>query len=276
MSTRMKSSGLWSAFLVIAALATWHEHPAHAEGAPPAPDAGRPSVQAGSAAQTHAEIAGPGEGDAFLAQSATTAQDFRFTDLLGRERALAQARGRVTLLEFWASWCVPCRKGFPFLDELQRRYAGAGLAVVAVTLEEDGVAVREFTERHPASFLVGRDPSGRAGELFEVGAIPTALLLDSDGRVLGRFEGGTNAVHRQIEEAVDTAMRGDPLQASGASARAKSAPTNALAWQREYLADPIMNLNGDVLTRSMREHVHASKEGAAGSGGIAGGGCGCN
>jgi len=179
------------------------------------------------------------------------------------------------LLEFWASWCVPCRKGFPFLDELQRRHAAEGLTVVAVTLEEDGDAVSEFVESHPAGFLVGRDPSGRAGEVFEVGAIPTAFLLDREGRTLARFEGGTDAVHHGIEEAVEALVRGETLDPALAAISA-STKANSLAWQREYLADPIMNLDGDVLTRSMREHVHASKEGAAGNGGVAGGGCGCN
>src|SRR5262245_41270478 len=202
MSTASLSSGSWSVFLFIACLGAGGAALAHAEGTASEPSP--PSASPGSTSRDPADLAGSGDGEAFSAQpdAVPAALDFAFTDLLGRERSLAAARGRVTLLEFWASWCVPCRKGFPFLDALQAKHAGAGLAVVAVTLEEDGDAVREFVESHPAAFLVGRDPSGRAGEIFEVGAIPTALLLDAGGRVLARFEGGTDEVHRQIEDAV--------------------------------------------------------------------------
>jgi thiol-disulfide isomerase/thioredoxin len=243
----------------------------------PAQSAAASDAPAGTTSQTGAGIAVAQGRAPDSAQSSTprASADFSFTDLRGGQHTLSETRGRATLLEFWASWCVPCRKGFPFLDSLQQKYAGAGLAVVAVTLEEDGDAVSEFVDSHPSRFLIGRDPTGRAGEIFEVGAIPTALLLGPDGQILARFEGGTDTVHRQIEEAVGAVVRGESLDPALA-ALAGAGKANALAWQREYLADPIMNLDGDILTRSMREHVHASKEGAAGNGGVAGGGCGCN
>jgi len=286
MIPQLKPRGGWLAPFVITALLTpstdllldsatsFADESVHAADASitPAAPAGDPEEGRGSRAETAAR---PDQA-ALAAQNAGASGvvDASFTDLEGRPRALSETRGGVTLLVFWASWCVPCRKGFPFLDELQRRHSGAGFAVVAVTLEEDDGAVSAFVKTHPASFLVGRDPSGRAGEIFEVGAIPSAFLLNREGRVVARFEGGTDAVHRRIEEAVDTVMSGGTLDP--ALATIGSTQTNVLVWQREYLADPIMNLDGDVLTRSMREHVHASKEGAAGNGGVAGGGCGCN
>lgn len=201
--------------------------------------------------------------------------DFPFVDLEGGTHTLGEMRGQPTLLEFWASWCEPCRKGFPFLDMLQEQHREAGLRVVAVTLEEDEAAVRDFVSKHPGKFLVGWDPTGRAGELFEVAAMPTALLLDRQGRIMARFEGGTDAVHKEIENAVEVVMHGGSLQPPPNKGLAMA--TGGLrAWERGYLADPIMNLDGDVLTRSMKEHIHASKEGAAGDGGVSGGGCGCN
>jgi thiol-disulfide isomerase/thioredoxin len=284
MNTRLKSLARSSAHLVmvgavLSAVVCARAALADEAGTSRAPAAAA-AVSAGSteaARQTDAGIAaaeGPAR-DPAQSSAPGSAADFSFTDLRGNPHALSETRGRTTLLEFWASWCVPCRKGFPFLDELQRKYADSGLAVVAVTLEEDGDAVREFVEGHPSRFLVGRDPTGRAGEIFEVGAMPTAFLLGPDGRILARFEGGTDSVHEQIEDAVGAVVRGETLDPALA-ALAGAAKTNALVWRREYLADPIMNLDGDVLTRSMREHVHASKEGAAGNGGVAGGGCGCN
>lgn len=199
--------------------------------------------------------------------------DFAFTDTTGAAHTLAEYRGRVVLLEFWASWCVPCRKGFPILDRLQKEHAAQGLTVVAVTLEEDDAAVSRFLAEHPAGFVVGRDPSGRGGEIFEVAAMPSTFLIDREGRTVSRFEGGSDGIHQEIEKAVVGMLAGGAAAGGAAPAalapkgrRAKASGKGVKAWERGMLADPIMSLDGDVLGRSMREHIHASKEAAAGDG----------
>jgi len=181
-------------------------------------------------------------------------------------------------LDFFASWCAPCRKSFPFLDGLQRKHASEGLKVVGLTLEEDDDAVTAFLESVPVDFTIARDTTEHAGEAFQVVAMPTTFLVDRDGRVAARFEGGDTSVHEKVESAVETLLAGGTL-APGTNVRVSSslqAQGDLKAWQRGYLADPIMNLDGDPLTRIIREHIHASKEGASGDGGAAGGGCGCN
>jgi thiol-disulfide isomerase/thioredoxin len=196
----------------------------------------------------------------------------------GMPLPLASFKGNVLLLDFWASWCVPCRKSFPFLNGLQNRYANDGLKVVGVTLEEDDDAIRGFLEEVPAGFTIARDPTEQAGEAFGVVAMPTTFLIDRQGRVAARFEGGDESVHARIEAAIATLLAGGTLP-PGTDVRVANsleATGELKAWQRGYLADPIMNLDGDPLTRIIREHIHASKEGASGDGGAAGGGCGCN
>ena len=205
-----------------------------------------------------------------------SAAEIAFQDIGGGARALSELRGGPVLLDFWASWCAPCRKGFPFLNALQAKHAAAGLKVVGLTLEEDDDAVRAFLAAVPATFLVGRDPSGRAGEVFEVAVMPTSFLLDRDGHVVARFEGGTETVHREIETAIAELLAGRPLAATAESKNPDAGKSSVRAWERGYLADPIMSLDGDVLGRIIKEHIHASKEAAAGDGGVAGGGCGCN
>ena len=209
-------------------------------------------------------------------RAADPAPDFPFTDMKGGAHTLAELRGSPVLLEFWASWCVPCRKGFPFLDRLLAQHEAGGLKVVVVTLETDDAAIRSFVSGFQVRFLVGRDPSGRAGEIYEVEAMPTAFLLDKEGRTLARFEGGTEEVHDQIEKAVAAVMRGELLPAQAAAKKKQGPKGNIRAWERGYLADPIMSLDGDPCIRVQRDHIHSSKEGAAGDGGVAGGGCGCN
>jgi thiol-disulfide isomerase/thioredoxin len=192
--------------------------------------------------------------------------------------SLDSLKGNVVVLDFWASWCVPCRTSFPFLDELQAKHAPQGLAVVGLTLEEDPDAVSAFLDAVPVRFTIARDPSGQAGEAFQVVAMPTTFLLDREGRIAARFEGGDKRAHERIETAVSTLLSGRTLP-PGTDVRVGAGleATGAIkAWQRGYLADPFMSLDGDPITRMLREHIHASKEGAAGDGGPSGGGCGCN
>ncbi len=182
------------------------------------------------------------------------------------------------VLDFWASWCIPCRTSFPFFNSLQRKYASEGLSVVGLTLEDNEDAVAAFLDDVPADFLVVRDPSGKSGEAFNVVAMPTTFLLDRDGRVAARFEGGDSRTHARLEAAVATLLAGAPLP-PGTDVRVSTdleATSGIKAWQRGYLADPIMSLDGDAVTRLFKEHIHASKEAAAGDGGASGGGCGCN
>ncbi len=204
------------------------------------------------------------------------ALDLRSVD--GKAFSLASLKGRVVVLDFWASWCLPCRASVPFFDRLQATYGPAGLSVVGLTLEADDDAVASFLDDVPTTFVVVRDPSGRAGEQFEVLAMPTTFLLDREGRVVARFEGSDSHVHAAVEAAVKTLLAGGTLPAGTGMRVPKSlAATGDLkAWERGYLADPIMSLNGTAATQIFREHIHASKEGAAGDGGPAGGGCGCN
>jgi cytochrome c biogenesis protein CcmG/thiol:disulfide interchange protein DsbE len=196
----------------------------------------------------------------------------------GRPFSLDSLKGNVVVLDFWASWCVPCRASFPVLDTLQAKYASQGLRVVGLTLEDDDEAVETFLDGVPVAFPIVRDPSGHAGEALGVVAMPTTFLLDRDGRVVARFEGGDKSVHARLEAAVSALLAGGTLP-SGTDVRVASsleATGKVKAWRRGYLADPIMSLDGDAITRMLREHIHASKEAAAGDGGPTGGGCGCN
>lgn len=199
-------------------------------------------------------------------------------DLYGNASSLEALRGHVVVIDFWASWCVPCRATFPMLNDLQARYASKGLRVLGLTLEESTDAVNTFLEDVPATFSIVRDPSGHAGDAFNVVAMPTTFLLDSEGRIVARFEGGDRKAHARLEEAVAALLAGGTL-APGADVRISEslrATVRIKAWQRTYLADPMMSLDGDPLSRMLHEHIYASKEGAAGDGGPTGGGCGCN
>ncbi len=211
-------------------------------------------------------------------RAAERAPEVKLEGLDGRPFSLDAAKGKVVLLDFWAPWCIPCRKSFPFLDGLQAKYGASGLQVLGLTLDERTDAIRDFLDEVPVKFQILRDPSASSGAAFGVVAMPTTFLLDREGRIAARFEGGDAATDERLETAVKRLLAGETLPAGSDVRVAESlGATGAVkAWQRGYLADPIMSLDGDRLTRVLREHVHASKEGAAGDGGASGGGCGCN
>ena len=133
-----------------------------------------------------------------------------------------------------------------------------------------------FLAKVPVGFTVLRDAGGNSAEAFGVLAMPTAFLLDREGRVVARFEGGEHA--QAEEEALVKLLAGAalPAKADLRVAASLQATGSLKAWRRGHLADPIMNLDGDRLTQFLRDHVHASKEASAGNGGASGGGCGCN
>jgi thiol-disulfide isomerase/thioredoxin len=114
--------------------------------------------------------------------------DVRFADSQGAPTSLAAFRGRVVLLNVWATWCPPCREEMPALDRLQATLGGPDFEVVALSIDEGGMpAVRAFVVSagilHLRAYV---DASGDARSLFGVGGVPLTLLVDRDGRELGR------------------------------------------------------------------------------------------
>ena len=195
-------------------------------------------------------------------------------DLAGKPFSLTALKGQVVLVDFWASWCGPCRKSLPELDAIQQRFAAQGLKVVGISLDTDLGAATTFLERVPVQFSILHDPLGQTAETFSVVAMPTTFLIDQEGRIAARFEGGAHA--KEEADAVAALLAGTGTSKEVRVASGLQATGTLKAWRRGHLADPIMSLDGDRLSVMLREHIHASKEGAAGNGGAAGGGCGCN
>jgi len=96
---------------------------------------------------------------------------------------LAHYKGQVIWLDFWASWCGPCRASFPWLNKMQQRYAKKGLKVIAVNVDEDKEAAKKFLHHIPASFQVSFDPEGTAPALFDIQGMPTSVLIDRQGEI---------------------------------------------------------------------------------------------
>jgi len=116
--------------------------------------------------------------------------------------ALDSLRGKVVLVDFWASWCAPCARSFPWLAALQERYAEAGLVIVAINLDHDRDAADAFLASHPAPFDVAFDPSGKTAEAFKVKGMPSSFLIGPTGAVLYSHVGFDPARAGILEERV--------------------------------------------------------------------------
>jgi thiol-disulfide isomerase/thioredoxin len=114
-----------------------------------------------------------------------------FADAAGRPLRLEDFRGRVVLLNLWATWCAPCRKEMSTLDRLQGELGGPGFAVVALSIDRKGLpAVQKFYEEIGLERLaVYVDASSRAARSLKALGIPTTLLIDREGREIGRLAG---------------------------------------------------------------------------------------
>lgn len=97
--------------------------------------------------------------------------------------SLEGLRGKVVLLDFWASWCGPCRQSFPWMNTMQEKYQSLGLEVVAVNLDQEPEAAAEFLNAIPADFTVAYDPDGVTPEAYGVMGMPSAYLIDREGRI---------------------------------------------------------------------------------------------
>ena len=92
-------------------------------------------------------------------------------------------RGQVVYVDFWASWCGPCLKSFPFMENLHQQYSGDGLVIVAINMDQDPQDAHKFLTKTPVNFLIGQDMNGAVAEHYGVQAMPSSFVIDRDGLI---------------------------------------------------------------------------------------------
>jgi thiol-disulfide isomerase/thioredoxin len=92
-------------------------------------------------------------------------------------------KGQVILLDFWASWCAPCRSSFPAMEALSKTYAGQGLTIIAVSVDEKRANMREFLKSAKVSFTVVGDPRHKLVATADIRSMPTSFLIDRAGKI---------------------------------------------------------------------------------------------
>lgn len=120
--------------------------------------------------------------------------------------SLAGLKGKVVYVDFWASWCGPCRQSFPFMNELQARYRAQGLEIVGVNLDAKREDADKFLSDVPAQFSVAFDAKGDSARRFEVKGMPSSFLVGRDGKLLAVHRGFKDADRPRIEASIVQAL----------------------------------------------------------------------
>jgi len=129
----------------------------------------------------------------------TAAPDFTVQDSQSRV-TLSQFRGQVVVLNFWATWCAPCVEEIPSLVEMQRRMKAKGVTVLAVSVDVDENAYKQFVKDHNVNLMTVRDPSGKSNGLYGTFKFPETYIIDRNGVMRRKFIGAVDWTEPEITE----------------------------------------------------------------------------
>ena len=119
-----------------------------------------------------------------------TAPDFVSENLRGGNTGLADYQGKIVLLNFWATWCMPCRAEMPGMETLWQKYKEQGLVIAAVSVDEGSRGrIETFSKLLDLSFPILLDPESKVSDLYKVSNMPTSFLIDRNGKIISRIVG---------------------------------------------------------------------------------------
>jgi thiol-disulfide isomerase/thioredoxin len=180
-----------------------------AAGESPAPKATTPPV----------ENPKPGEVSTLLGKASPLAEappeqgkppaDITFTDAAGKQTKLSELKGKVVLLDFWASWCAPCKQELPHLVRLDKEYRDKGLVIIGIACQCQPQEVMPLVKSNNIEYQIYMDDDNRTAAAWEVPAFPSLVLIDKDGTVAAAMVGGRS--YEALKSMVDDVLAGKPL-----------------------------------------------------------------
>ena len=141
-----------------------------------------------------------------LFSSSTFAQKAPSFELPGDSKSinLNKLKGKVVYLDFWASWCDPCRKSFPWMNDMHSRYDSKDFTIIAINLDSSRKDAAKFLDKVPANFDIAYDPEGTVAGKYDLKAMPTSYLIDQKGELVfahkGYREGDTHEIENKIRK----------------------------------------------------------------------------
>jgi thiol-disulfide isomerase/thioredoxin len=141
-----------------------------------------------------------------FAAATTPAPDFTLKSSTGENVRLAEQHGQVVMLNFWASWCGPCRQEMPLLDGISKKYGKMGCVLYGINVEQDNKDAKKMLKDLGVSFSILFDPESKLSSLYSVDAMPTSVMIDKKGQIRyvdrGYKAGDENKYREQIMELI--------------------------------------------------------------------------
>jgi cytochrome c biogenesis protein CcmG, thiol:disulfide interchange protein DsbE len=134
------------------------------------------------------------------------APDFDLTGQQGNVK-LSDYKGKAVYLDFWASWCGPCKQSFPWMNEMQAKYAAQGFAVVGINVDAKQADATSFLQQTPAKFDIAFDAKGASPRSYGVKGMPSSVLIGPDGKVLKVHAGFKEEERTALEDAIKAALK---------------------------------------------------------------------
>lgn len=135
------------------------------------------------------------------------APDFSGKDQFGKTLSLSELKGKIILLNFWATWCGPCRHELPYIQKIWERHHNEGLVVIGIDLDHDAEKFREFAEKESFSYSQINDRDREIQKSYDVHAIPACFLINEQGKIIGTNVGGTLLV-RYVGQVMNAYLTG--------------------------------------------------------------------
>jgi len=120
---------------------------------------------------------------------------------------LSEYKGKVVVLDFWASWCVPCRRSFPWLNTMHDKYAKDGLVIIGINVDNESESAARFLQQFPAEFKISYDANGVLARKFDVQGMPSSFVIGRDGQMHARHLGFKVRRQDEYEAAIVAALQ---------------------------------------------------------------------
>lgn len=137
---------------------------------------------------------------------AAPAPAFTLPTATGANVSLGDHKGKIVYVDFWASWCGPCRQSFPWMNEMLSKYQAQGFEIIAVNLDAARADADDFLAANPASFTVALDPQATMPPQYGVKGMPTSYLIDGNGEIILQHTGFNDSHKADLEAAIQKAL----------------------------------------------------------------------
>jgi len=122
------------------------------------------------------------------------------------EQVMEQHKGKIVYVDFWASWCVPCRKSFPWMNAMQAKHQKDGLVVLSINLDAQAELAEKFLQQTPANFAIIYDAKGSLAKKFKLKGMPSSYLFNRQGKLISAHNGFNGAKQQKYQQEIEKAL----------------------------------------------------------------------